>query len=466
VRCVNDELLIRAYTAFERRSLPLRSASSTFILPTEPYIEKTAPVRGRPQTLPVIALGSGVTLAAALNVLRQSGIPCYALSPETDFVRHSRWYRALPTALPNPRPADLEALLESLDIESAVLLPCSDDWLQAVANLPADLARRFPSSTSVDSVDLLTDKWHFAQLLERLGVPRPRTQLISSREQFEALPDSHFDGAILKPLSSVDFACRHGVKGYLVGDRRQATDLIDQLDLPIMLQEFVPGSPSAGYFLDGFRDRTGRITALFARQRLRMYPSKLGNSTLIESLPLRALHGAVFPLEYLLERISYRGVFSAEFKFDESDRTFKMIEINARPWWYVEFASNCGVDVCTMAYRDALHLPVDAVKNYEVGRRCVFVLNDLRGWREQRPTSNASLWSFVQTWLRSDSTPFHWNDPAPALSYLRQTVADSVRAELYPEAPLENQPGAREDRQLEQRQTIASPRVRRASMAK
>jgi len=47
-------------------------------------------------------------------------------------------------------------------------------------------------------------------------------------------------------------------------------------------------------------------------------------------------------------------VFSAEFKFDERDGLFKILEVNARPWWYVDFAARCGVDVCRMAYRDAL----------------------------------------------------------------------------------------------------------------
>jgi D-aspartate ligase len=435
-------------------------------LHTEPYIEPSVPTSLRPEPLPVIALGGGVTLAAALNVLRQSGIPSYALCPQTDFVQRSRWYRALPTALPNPGPNDLEALLESLEMESAVLLPCSDDWLRAVATLPASLARRFPSSTSRSCVELLTDKWRFAGLLERFGVPCPRTQLISSREQFDNLPDSHFAGAILKPLSSVDFACRHGVKGYLVGNRRQATERIDQLDLPIMLQEFIPGPPNTGYFLDGFRDRTGRITARFGRQRLRMYPQKLGNSTFIESVPLRALHGAALPLEYLLEQISYRGVFSAEFKFDERDRAFKLIEINARPWWYVEFASRCGVDVCTMAYRDALGLPVHAIEDYEVGRRCVFALNDLRAWREQSHRLNANLWSLFWSWLNSDSTPFHWNDPAPALRYLGQTVAGFIRTGLRRETTLESERAVKKGAPTARLQPIATTGIRSARVTK
>ncbi len=380
------------------------------------------------EALPILALGSGVTLAAVLNVLRHSGIPVYALCPENDFVRHSRWYRALPTALPNPCPADLEALLESVEISSAVLLPCSDDWLRAVSVLAPDLARRFPCSVSPECVDLLTDKWRFAQLLERFGIPRPHTQLISSLYQFDDLPDAHLDGAILKPLSSVDFACKHGVKGYLVTNRVEACEHIEQLDLPVMLQEFIPGPPSAGYFIDGFRDRAGRFTGLFARRRLRMYPARLGNSTFLVSVPLSAVYDALAPLQYLLERISYRGVFSAEFKFDERDGAFKLIEINARPWWYVEFASQCGVDVCLMAYRDALGLPVTAVDDYEVDRRCVFPVNDLRSWKHRHYDYIPSLLPLLRSWIHSDSTPFHWNDPGPGLAFLGRTLAEFVRA--------------------------------------
>ena len=426
---------------------------------TETYIDPLAPTGVRASALPLIALGSGVTLAGVLNVLRRSGLDVFALCPPTDFVRRSRWYRSFPTALPNPGPSDLQVLLETSEIKSAVLLPCSDDWLRAVTNLPTSLASRFPSSTSPQCVDLLTDKWRFAQLLERFDIPRPRTQLISSPDQCLALPDSFFAGAILKPLSSVDFAFRHGVKGYLIENRREAAALTEQLELPIMLQEFIPGPPHSGYFLDGFRDRTGCITGLFGRRRLRMYPQRLGNSTLIESIPLRDLSNAILPLEYLLERISYRGIFSAEFKFDERDRAFKLIEINARPWWYVEFAARCGVDVCSMAYQDALGLAVSTIGHYEVGRRSVFAVNDLRAWRQQLGKPR-SLWSFLKTWVGCDSAPFHWNDPLPALHYLRQTMAAFLRSELRPakEPTPQIQP---EDREI-----VDSPRARSASLAK
>jgi D-aspartate ligase len=389
-------------------------------------LEHSVEAADRPAAPPMIALGGGVTLAGVLNLLRGSGIPVYSLCPDSDFVRYSRWYRALLVRLANPRPADLETILESLGLPEAVLLPCSDDWLRAVTNLPAELSTRFPSSTPGALVDTLVDKWRFAQLLERLDIPRPRTCLLSSRDQFDDLPE--FDGGILKPLSSVDFAARHGVKGYLVANRKEALGRLSTVDLPILMQDFIPGPPNAGCFLDGFRDRTGQITAMFARRRLRMYPEKLGNSTLIASVPLAEVEGAVLCLKYLLEEVRYRGIFSAEFKYDQRDGMLKLIEINARPWWYVEFAYRCGVDVCTMAYRDALGLPVAPVLDYEIGRRCVFPVNDLRAWREEHRRGEASVWSLLETWLRSDATPFHWNDPGPSLNHMWGSLGSLLRS--------------------------------------
>lgn len=374
----------------------------------------------------MIALGGGVTLAGVLNLVRGSGIPVYSLCPDSDFVRYSRWYHALPLRLANPRPADLETILGSLDLPEAVLLPCSDDWLRAVANLPAELSTRFPSSIPGCLVDALVDKWRFAQLLERLDIPRPRTYLLSSRDQFDGLPE--FDGAILKPLSSVDFAARHGVKGYLVANRKEALERLSTVELPILIQEFIPGPPNAGYFLDGFRDRTGQISAMFARRRLRMHPEKLGNSTLTASVPLAEVEGAVLCLKYLLEEVRYRGIFSVEFKCDQRDGMLKLIEINARPWWYVEFAHRCGVDVCTMAYRDALGLAVAPVLDYEIGRRCVFPVKDLRAWMEEHRRGEAGVWSLLETWLRSDATPFHWNDPSPAWNHMCGSLGSLLRS--------------------------------------
>jgi D-aspartate ligase len=178
--------------------------------------------------------------------------------------------------------------------------------------------------------------------------------LITSRHQFDALPESFFEGALLKPLSSVDFASKHGGEGLYreqppAGQpRNRATRTSHHA------AEFVPGSARRRLLPRRFPRSLGAHYRDVRSPSLRMHPGKLGNSTFIESVPLRNLHGAIFPLEYLLEQMSYRGIFSAEFKYHLRDRTFKRIEINARPWWYMEFAAHCGVDVVSMATNPAV----------------------------------------------------------------------------------------------------------------
>jgi predicted ATP-grasp superfamily ATP-dependent carboligase len=185
-------------------------------------------------------------------------------------------------------------------------------------------------------------------------------------------------------------------------------------EFPILLQEFIPGPPTATYFLDGFRDQHGTTCGMLARQRLRMFPADLGNSTLFITVPRTEVKAAEQSLRDLLEWVAYRGVFSAEFKYDHRDGQFKLLEINARPWWYVEFAAHCGMDVCAMAYHDALDLPVEPTMEYEVGRSCVYLVNDLRAlWGQKHP----GLWSWMRSWLSAEGTPFHWNDPGPALAF-------------------------------------------------
>lgn len=389
---------------------------------------------------PVIAFGCGVTLAAVLGLLHRAGIPAYAVCTCRDFSLHSRWYRPLPGVFPGLIPNDLPQLLESLPVESAVLLPCSDDWVAATAALPEDLARRFPSSVApLSVVKTMVDKWGFAQLLQRERIPRPRTLLLASHEQVDSLADEDFEGAILKPLCSAKFAESYGVKGFLVNNRGEARRALERVELPIMLQEFIPGPPDAGYFVEGFIDRKGRMCALFARRRLRMYPPRLGNSTFMVSVPLEEVAGAVAPLQYLLEAIAYRGVFSAEFKYDERDGFFKLLEINARPWWFVDAAARAGMDVCSMAYRDALNLPVEPITGYVSGQYLGFLPNDFRAWREQRCFGGPNFWSWLRSWRNARSTPFYWNDPVPALAFVWQQLSDYAGRKKRREARLRMQ---------------------------
>jgi predicted ATP-grasp superfamily ATP-dependent carboligase len=387
--------------------------------------ESRMPVQTSPREvdqMPALAFGTGLTALGVLRSLHDSGITVYSVSPLDGLPTRSRWYRRAPLLSGGvPEPEQLCEYLTGLPFSRAVLFPCSDDWARAIANLPTFLKERFPASVP-DSrvVETMTDKWLFSSFVECLDIPRPKTIRVSAIEELESLNEASFENMFLKPIDSQEFSRRNRVKAFQLEGKRHALQIMEQIQrdggcgFPILLQEFIPGPPSHYYLVDGFVDRNRRILALIARRRLSQYPPLFGNSSRSETIPLREVQGAVESLTRMWSAMNYRGIFDAEFKYDERDKQLKILEVNARPWWFVEFAARCRMDFCRMAYQDALGLPVEARTEYDVGRRCIYLSYDLAAhWEADRGPGG------ILRWMRSCSSvediAYRWDDPWPGI---------------------------------------------------
>jgi predicted ATP-grasp superfamily ATP-dependent carboligase len=268
---------------------------------------------------------------------------------------------------------------------------------------------------------LFADKGAFAELTRSVDVPAPATWILQSAEDLGPIPDVVFVNAFLKPRDSHAFLARYGVKGLRVHSKAEASRTLHELredgDLSFLLQEYVPGPSSEHYFVDGFVDRDQRVTGLFARRRLRMYPEDFGNSSYMVSVALPDVGSAVPSISRLLQHVQYRGMFSAEFKRDARDGLLKVLEVNVRAWWYVEFAQRCGLNVCRMAYQDALGMPVSQSRDYRVGESLVYAYYDLFACRARHRRGELSLREWLRSWVVSCRPIFARDDPVPSVAY-------------------------------------------------
>jgi predicted ATP-grasp superfamily ATP-dependent carboligase len=377
-------------------------------------------------------LGQGITVLGVQRILAAAGIPYFIVERDDPFVTRSRFYRPLPEESPGQEPLDLETWLSGLALERAVLLPCSDRWVSAVAGLASELRERFPSSTATTgTLDLLIDKGRFAGALDDLEIPHPRSRTVTSEAELAGALDEGWNEGFLKPRDSGRFFAEYGVKAFRAGSASELAERLGTLTAAghgVIVQEYVPGPPSNHIFIDGFRDRSGRIRALFARRRLRMYPPWFGNSTFMRSVPIDEVKEAAEHLDRLLAHTRYRGVFSAEFKRDADDGRYKLLEVNTRPWWYVEFAARCGVDVCSMAYRDALEEPVRDVASYRTGATCVYPYMDYFACRELRRTGDLTAGDWIRSWASSSQPVFRLSDPWPAVRATAGILSGRIRS--------------------------------------
>lgn len=382
---------------------------------------------------PVVILSGGVTALGVLRAFARQGIEAFVYpAVRDDLVCRSRWFQTLPgfECLPSsPRPTIelLEQVLHESKLEQAYLCACSDDWNKVVAEFVERGSGRFVSVVPpLVAVDTLQDKARFAALLLRLGVPMPWTRMIGSCDDIGELPPSNPTFYFLKPTDSQRFQAHFGTKGLRVRSveeaRRKLAEVI-AADMNVVLQEYIPGSFAEHYFIDGYVDRAGVIKGLFARRRLRIYPPDFGNSTSMVSVPLADVPGAVDTVRRVLAEVKYRGIFSAEFKRDERDGLFKLLEVNARPWWFVDFAVRCGVDVCRMAYDDALGREVPPVERYKLGVSCIYPYYDFFAARPLVKAGQMNWGRWVSEVIPALQPVGCWDDPLPGLIGLSKVVS-------------------------------------------
>lgn len=398
-----------------------------------PPASHSSPAKPPAAPVPALVLGGTVTALGTARSLGPLGIPVYATCPATDVAAHSRWVRILGNGLAEfSTPQQLGEYLERAPFERMVLIPCSDTWAETVAALPAGYATRFPSFVSPHAVlRELNDKESFASLVRRLDVPHPQTLFVhgvGDLDGIDLVPGTQF---FLKARNSQKFMAKTGVKAYMVSSPEEIRRRVGELEaagLGVVLQEYIPGPPTNHYFVDGFADGRGRVLARFARQRQRMHPPHFGNSTFLRSVALAEVADIVATVDRLIEGCGLRGIFSVELKRDANTGIAKVLEVNARPWWYVHYATACGVNVCEMTYRAALGEHVAAHDgNYRVGRSCVYVRPDLRVCRDLRREGKLSLITCVPQWLGGEHMVFNASDPKPLLYRFAKETGAALR---------------------------------------
>jgi predicted ATP-grasp superfamily ATP-dependent carboligase len=108
-----------------------------------------------------------------------------------------------------------------------------------------------------------------------------------------------------------------------------------------------------------------------------MWPPTFGNSTACVSIPLsKAKIMKKIIIDYL-HSIRFHGIFSVEFKVDSRDKTAKILEVNARSWWYNSFPAECGINIIYIAYLDAIGKHVQPQEKYRSNVKLLYILQDI-----------------------------------------------------------------------------------------
>jgi D-aspartate ligase len=284
---------------------------------------------------PAVLLGGGTIALSAARNLAAAGVAVYALGHTTDPVRWSRCRFAFIDV--GAGTGVQERYLEWLERRAApgaVVLPCHDEGLELVARQRARLVELSyrPVEANDDVILAMLDKERTYAIARKLGIPTPTTVTIANDADVDKARAELSLPCALKPINSHRFARHFGVhrKVIRIGqpeDLERALTVMRGLDIEMLATEIIPGRADAHFSYYSYLDECGEPLFHFTKQKIRQFPVAFGLACYqvtrwradIAELGLRFFQGA-----------GLRGVGNVEFKRDQRDGRFKLIECNHR----------------------------------------------------------------------------------------------------------------------------------------
>jgi predicted ATP-grasp superfamily ATP-dependent carboligase len=118
-----------------------------------------------------------------------------------------------------------------------------------------------------------------------------------------------------------------------------------------IIQEIIPGKQIRGW--TGYYDRSSKVLAHCSYKKVRQFPSDFGVGTLFRT----SEEPELFQMgDKILSILGYHGIVDVEFKYDQRDSLWKIIEINPRTCMHNSLAAAAGVDLEFIAYSDVQNI--------------------------------------------------------------------------------------------------------------
>ena len=300
------------------------------------------------------------------------------------------------------------------------LVPCGDSALVAISHDYEQLTRLLKVSCPPPRIlQRVLDKRQTLEIAEACGVSIPKTFWVSSIEEIEFIKNQITFPVVCKPSS------KQRENAFKVRYFRSCEELKnaftsgDALGKPVMLQQYCEG--------DGVGIETliheGEPIALFQHRRIRELPSTGGVSVLAISERLNP--DLVRSALVLLRALEWEGVAMVEFKYNRSDRTAVLMEVNGRFWGSLGVSMQAGLNFPLYAWQLAHHEQPQVPSQYRSGLRVRWMKGELQRLHEMlfqsrreassRESRSRELADFVLD-LRPSTKDMLWSlsDPLPA----------------------------------------------------
>ena len=305
----------------------------------------------------VIIIGGDFQGLGIARNLAAEEIPSIIIDPDFCIGRFSKFVQKCYRCPSLTKTKAFVSFLKWLAIEKKlrgwVIYPTTDSAVYILSRFKKYLAKYFLIPIPEwELAKYAYDKKLTYRLSQRLDIPAPKTLFPNNIEELTQMSVDF--PVILKPIVKGEFfsvtkrkAIQANDINELIKNYRYMTSIIDRSQ--IMIQQLITGGTSNLYsFCSLFGN--GEVKAKIMARRIRQHPMDFGNaSTFAITCEIPELEEFAVRI---LKEIRYYGLSEVEFMYDNDDRTYKLLEINARTWGWHTLGAKAGVNFSTLLFRD------------------------------------------------------------------------------------------------------------------
>lgn len=312
--------------------------------------------------------------------------------------------------------------------DKVFLFPTSDLYLLSCATHWSELQNWFYPvfETNMDVLLNCLEKMRMYKIAHKADVPYPKT-LYSPLNPSEDYPVSY--PLVVKPGNrTIENSRKNVFRLRLCQNKKDLSDavnLLEKLDVPFIVQEYIPGGDEQLYSAAIFSYK-GESVASFTGRKLRQFPPKMGVCAYGEIVNETKI---VDYAERFVKVTGYTGIAHLEFK--KYNGEFYLMETNCRSWSWHSLATFSGVNLPWIGCEIIKTGKFKAYPQKRFKGTWSYFLMDL--WYNVIEHRNVSLLTvFKQAWGADQYAFWSPKDPWPAFySFLFDTTELSLRIVHY-----------------------------------
>ena len=397
--------------------------------PTKKKIYKIEKKTRGQLAIPVI-LGGGINGYGLVRSFSREKIVPLVISEKKDFVYYSK--HTVELVLNDEHQSYLLEVLHNiqkmLSPQKIIIIPTTDRYVEFIGdNYNALNALFLVPQPNWNISQTLLKKSLLYEVAERIKVKFPKTVVVHSIEEAATIDEKLDYPILLKPSLQAGFKNVIGWNVLIIDGKEMKERIVNQLansDLKnnsFVFQEIIPGSPSSLYTFTSYSNRESEVLAYSVGRKIRQNPPDAGT---IVSGKVDNNEEMVEMCKRMIKETDYYGFSNIEFKKDDRDGEFKLMEINIRPGIWNYSATASGVNLAKVMYDDLLNHKSSVVVNKKkeiVWANFIFDFYlavfgfKARGYKKY----GMGLWKWIKSVQgKKVDAIFNINDPLAGIMYL------------------------------------------------